>query len=85
MKTRLLALAVLAAAAGCAPARGTPAPAPAAGDPVKEAAQDYLEGVLAFAKGDYGGARKKWERAKELDPASADAKAGLERLDQLQR
>ncbi|MDE2491793.1 MAG: hypothetical protein KGM24_13185 [Elusimicrobia bacterium] len=49
------------------------------------AQQAYLEGVLAFEKGDFASARKKWKDALALDPADDDAKAGLTKLDELSR
>jgi hypothetical protein len=45
--------------------------------------QHYLSGVVLFQKGDYLGARREWQLAKESDPANKDAQEGLDRLNKL--
>ena len=47
--------------------------------------QRYLEGVIAFQKGDYIKARSAWSDALKADSSNADAQAGLEILDKTQR
>lgn len=87
MRAIALGLCALLAAAGGAGAASVAAPpaAKAAGARAKRrSARDYLDGVLLFQKGDYGGAHKRWMKALDEDPGNDDAKAGLDRLDQLQ-
>jgi tetratricopeptide (TPR) repeat protein len=67
------------AAAPAAPA----APALTSADAKKQSEQAYLEGVIAFQRGDYQTARNKWLRAKQLDPNNSDAVAGIDKIDQL--
>ena len=43
--------------------------------------QRYLDGVIAFQKGDNVRARAAWTDALKLDPSNSDAQAGLELLD----
>jgi hypothetical protein len=43
--------------------------------------QSYLEGVIAYQKGDYIKARASWTDAIKQDPSNSDAQAGLEKLD----
>ncbi|MDE2491231.1 MAG: hypothetical protein KGM24_10315 [Elusimicrobia bacterium] len=59
------------------------APALTSADAKKQSQQNYLEGVIAFERGDYQTARNKWLRAKELDPSNSDAVAGLDKIDKL--
>lgn len=62
--------------AAASPARsGGPAPE-------QDSQQRYLTGLVLFQKGDVEGARREWLLAKKLDPANADAQAGLDRLGQ---
>jgi Flp pilus assembly protein TadD len=53
----------------------------------RAAQQSYLEGVIYFQKGDYEKARAAWIKARDLAPkgsdAASDARAGLEKLEQL--
>ncbi len=70
-------------AVASAPRPALPAAAPP--DAHASSSQAYLEGMIDFQKGDYVRARKDWERALTLDPTSDDAKAGLAKLDQLEK
>ena len=49
----------------------------------QESQQRYLNGIIFFQKGDNEGARREWLLAKQLDPANADAQAGLDRLEKV--
>lgn len=70
--------------AASAPARsGEPARTPAAVVAGRDSQQHYLTGIILFQKGDVEGARREWLLAKKLDPANADAQAGLDRLDKV--
>lgn len=47
--------------------------------------QHYLSGVIYFQKGAYAKAREEWRKSAELDPANTDARAGLDRLGEMER
>ncbi|MDD5628123.1 MAG: tetratricopeptide repeat protein [Elusimicrobia bacterium] len=66
------------------------ATAPAAAAPVgtseenkRQSQQYYLSGIIYYDKGDFEKARNEWTHALQLDPANPDAKAGLERINNL--
>jgi len=50
----------------------------------QSSSQSYLEGVIAYQKGDYIKARASWKDAVKLDPSNSDAQAGLEKLDKME-
>lgn len=68
-----------------APAAGQPGAAPAAlsEDNKRQSQQYYLSGLIYFQKGDYDKARNDWTHSLQLDPANPDAKAGLDRINNL--
>ncbi|MDE2040183.1 MAG: tetratricopeptide repeat protein [Elusimicrobia bacterium] len=49
----------------------------------KSSQQHYLSGVIYFQEGNYQKAKEEWTLALQLDPANPDAKAGLDRIEQL--
>ncbi len=52
-------------------------------DNKRQSQQYYLSGIIYYDKGDYEKARNEWTHALQLDPANPDAKAGLERINNL--
>lgn len=57
------------------------APAPAAALPPSQ--RHYLDGMKYFQNADYERARDEWRAALKLDPANAEAAAGLRRVQQV--
>ncbi len=57
--------------------------APAAGAALPTAQRHYLDGLKYFQNADYERARDEWRAALKLDPANAEAAAGLRRLRQV--
>ncbi|MCX5795719.1 MAG: tetratricopeptide repeat protein [Elusimicrobia bacterium] len=49
----------------------------------RQSQQYYLSGIIYYDKGDFEKARNEWTHALQLDPANPDAKAGLERINNL--
>jgi tetratricopeptide (TPR) repeat protein len=49
----------------------------------RQSQQYYLSGIIYYDKGDYEKARNEWTHSLQLDPANPDAKAGLERINNL--
>jgi len=55
-----------------------------AADPaIPPAQQHYIEGVRYFQNSNYLKAREEWKKAVKMDPANADAAAGLKRIAQI--
>lgn len=52
----------------------------AAGDALPPSQQHYLDGVKYFQNANYDKARAEWQTAMKLDPANAEAAAGLKRI-----
>jgi len=57
--------------------------AAASEDNKRQSQQYYLSGLIYYQKGDYEKARNDWTHALQLDPGSSDAKAGMERINNL--
>lgn len=55
----------------------------AAGDKLPPSQQHYLEGVKYFQNSNYDKARVEWQTARKLDPANAEAAAGLKRIEMI--
>ncbi|MFA6004434.1 MAG: tetratricopeptide repeat protein [Elusimicrobiota bacterium] len=77
-----------AAGTGTAPEAGAggqagAAPVASSDDNKRQSQQYYLSGLIYFQKNDFDKARNDWTHALQLDPANADAKAGLERINNL--
>ncbi|MFA5162146.1 MAG: hypothetical protein WC421_07855 [Elusimicrobiales bacterium] len=49
----------------------------------RASSQHFQNGLKFFQDGDYEKARNEWTLAKQLDPGSSDADAGLKRVDQM--
>jgi tetratricopeptide (TPR) repeat protein len=71
------------ATAKTADAGQTPATLGASEDNKRQSSQYYLSGIIYFDKGDFEKARNEWTHSLQLDPANSDAKAGLERINNL--
>ncbi|OGS41177.1 MAG: hypothetical protein A3J82_08430 [Elusimicrobia bacterium RIFOXYA2_FULL_69_6] len=75
-----------AAKAPAGPAGDAKVTAPAVGvseENKRQSQQYYLSGIIYYDKGDFEKARNEWTHALQLDPGNPDAKAGLERLNNL--
>lgn len=59
------------------------APAADAGAALPTAQRHYVEGMKYFQNADYERARDEWRAALKLDPANAEAAAGLRRVQQV--
>ena len=59
------------------------AAAPAADAALPTAQRHYVEGMKYFQNADYERARDEWRAALKLDPASAEAAAGLRRVEKV--
>ena len=59
----------------------SPAPKAGVNDKVLSGQQHYLDGLKYFQNADYEKARAEWTLAKKLDPANAEVKAGLKRIE----
>jgi len=77
------AAAATAAATPKTDATTTAATAATSEDNKRQAQQYYLSGIIYYDKGDFEKARNDWTHALQLDPANSDAKAGLERINNL--
>jgi tetratricopeptide (TPR) repeat protein len=79
--------ALVAAATSTATAKTDIPAAPAAAGVSEEnhrqSEQYYLSGIIYYDKGDYDKARNEWTHSLQLDPGNSDAKAGLERINNL--
>ncbi|HAM35551.1 MAG TPA: hypothetical protein DEB40_01965 [Elusimicrobia bacterium] len=71
------------AAASSAAAKTDASGAAAAEDNRRQSQQYYLSGMIYYQKGDFEKARNEWSHAIQLDPSNSDAKAGLERINNL--
>jgi tetratricopeptide (TPR) repeat protein len=49
----------------------------------RQSSQYYLSGIIYYDKGDFEKARNEWTHSLQLDPSNPDAKAGLERINNL--
>jgi len=56
---------------------------PGPGAPVPAAQQHYLDGVKYFQNANYAKARAEWQAAVKLNPADAEARKGLKRIEQI--
>jgi tetratricopeptide (TPR) repeat protein len=61
----------------------TAATAAVSEDNKRQSQQYYLSGIIYYDKGDFEKARNEWTHALQLNPGNPDAKAGLERLNNL--
>ncbi|MEK7743920.1 MAG: hypothetical protein AAB578_05995 [Elusimicrobiota bacterium] len=69
--------------AGQAGLRAAPASDAAQGDAQAEAAAHWNAGLIAYQKGSVSKARDEWALCAQIDPAQADCRHGLERLDRM--